>query len=899
MADAMEIIISAVDSASEVFQSIIESASNMASGITDAVGTAGGDFDTIAENAANFSDSVSNIDTSTLEELAAELGMDTEEVERLISSAADIGSMSAGFNEVAAAADDLEQEIQDDIDKMDELGSAGDVMAAQTFMDFAKGASDTMSEMADKAGSVQDSWTRLGLAADGAGISMDNMKSAVSGLSDETGRAGGSIRESFIAMTSAGITDMNTMQTVFKGASAQAFILGTDVNSLADKFSGMAMKSTLSEKTLKGTGITMAELGEAMGLHGATVDEVKDKWSELDTNQRAAALGMAASMNEGKDANEEYKNSWQGLQDQVEIAKGKLETMAGKVLLPVLVPAMKLASDILSGFGSVIDSVMNGPFGGLVSIVGASAGVFMIAFAGVLALKNILGFLKLEASLAKIEMLALTFAEEFQATGSITSAAANMIGATGFSGLATAAWGAATAVWAAIAPLLPFIAAAALVAIAIYEVGKAFGWWHDVGSMIEAISAGLQEMWNAFVNHPDVQALIQAISSGWEWLSGAIGRAWQAVLDFFGVSSSSNFDIVATLIHGIGAAWDMIREPVMAFCDQVMLVLSVIASVIDGNMSMSDAVIAIWDGLVKNIPIILSGLGQLLGTIWAGIGSLMLSVVRGAISGIVGWFASLPGRILAYLTATRNYIFTQMLNWVQVTRQRAMEIITGILTFFRTLPGRVLAILAMVGRHILTQGMQWIVNAKTRATGVVNGVINFLSNLPGKVYSALHAAAKSILDAGKEWVDAAKQKAQAVVDGAYNTLSGLPGKISSALGGVASAITKPFQDAYDTAKGIWDSIAQLASSVPGVRTASGGFDLDANGNPIIETGTGRHDVLDVNISLKDVPDGVDETFLVEVITSRSVIDALVNNQYYQSANSTANLRYQGKVLRSG
>ena len=90
----------------------------------------------------------------------------------------------------------------------------------------------------------------------------------------------------------------------------------------------------------------------------------------------------------------------------------------------------------------------------------------------------------------------------------------------------------------------------------------------------------------------------------------------------------------------------------------------------------------------------------------------------------------------------------------------------------------------------------------------------------------------------------------------------------------------------------------MASNTPSVH-ASGGFDLDANGNPIIETGAGRHDVLDVNISLKDVPDGVDETFLVEVITSRSVIDALVNNQYYQSANSTANLRYQGKVLRSG
>ena len=456
----------------------------------------------------------------------------------------------------------------------------------------------------------------------------------------------------------------------------------------------------------------------------------------------------------------------------------------------------------------------------------------------------------------------------------------------------------ATTIWAALAPLLPFIAAAALIVVAVYEIGKAFGWWTDVGSMIEAISAGLQRMWNAFVNHPDVQALIQTISSGWEWLSGAIGRAWQAVLDFFGVSSSSDFDIVATLIQGIGAAWDMIREPVMAFCDVVMTVLSVIASVIDGNMSMSDAVINIWNGLVKNIPIILMGLGQFLGTIWATIGSLTLSAVRSLVSGVVNWFAQLPGRILNYLNSIRLYIMVQFLLYATLARERARQLVVGVLTFIKTLPGKILAILAAVGRHILSQGMQWIVNAKTRATGVVNGVINFLSNLPGKVYSALSAAAKSVLDAGKEWVEAAKQKAKEVVDGAYNTLTGLPGKISSALGGVASAITKPFQDAYNTAKGVWDKIVSMASNTPNVH-AAGGFDLDVNGNPIIETGTGRHDVLDVNISLRDVPDGVDETFLVEVITSRSVIDALVNNQYYQSANSTANLRYQGKVLRSG
>ena len=195
--------------------------------------------------------------------------------------------------------------------------------------------------------------------------------------------------------------------------------------------------------------------------------------------------------------------------------------------------------------------------------------------------------------------------------------------------------------------------------------------------------------------------------------------------------------------------------------------------------------------------------------------------------------------------------------------------------------------------------MQWIVNAKTRATGVVNGVINLLTLLPGKVLSALAAVAKSIAQAGLEWISTAKDYASKIVSAIVDGLKGVGDKVGSALGGVKSAVQNALSGALDTAKSYASQINSTISNINARPSGWGGYDLDANGNPIIETGAGRHDVLDVNISLKDVPDGVDETFLVEVITSRSVIDALVNNQYYQSANSTANLRYQGKVLRSG
>jgi nitrate reductase gamma subunit len=58
---------------------------------------------------------------------------------------------------------------------------------------------------------------------------------------------------------------------------------------------------------------------------------------------------------------------------------------------------------------------------------------------------------------------------------------------------------------------LPFIAAAVLVVAAIYEIGKAFGWWTDASSMMDALWAGVQRLWDAFINHPDVQAVLTAL----------------------------------------------------------------------------------------------------------------------------------------------------------------------------------------------------------------------------------------------------------------------------------------------------------------------------------------------------------------------------------------------------
>ena len=129
-----------------------------------------------------------------------------------------------------------------------------------------------------------------------------------------------------------------------------------------------------------------------------------------------------------------------------------------------------------------------------------------------------------------------------------------------------------TATWALISPWLPFIAVGAVIVAVIYEIGQAFGWWSDVSSMMDAIWAGVQRLWSAFVNHPDVQGFIKGVSDAWKAMQPFLNTTISLILRFFNVSGKKDFDIVRTLINAISTAWRAMTAP-------IRLVISVIQAV--------------------------------------------------------------------------------------------------------------------------------------------------------------------------------------------------------------------------------------------------------------------------------------------------------------------------------
>lgn len=314
-----------------------------------------------------------------------------------------------------------------------------------------------------------------------------------------------------------------------------------------------------------------------------------------------------------------------------------LSVSGGQLLKAILIPITPTLIAIMSAIVGVVDGIkgfvgqLQEAWAGLPDWAqeGAKIGIFM-------------GAIILLSSAIIIYLIPAI-------TGGLMSALVSfgsMVGVTIIPGLATlsgAFMTVAAAAWAAVAPFLPFIAVAAAVAVAIYEVGKAFGWWTDVGSMLEAIKNNIGRLWDAFINHPDVKAVIQGIQDAWEglneflkpvvdWLKGI----WDEI---FPESAKGKVDVTRMVIDGIGTAFatlKMILSPIPAAISGVISILSALWNVAkpigEGIYNALKPIVCILLGCSPGIVPALQKVQEVFNTVFSAISGF----IGGIVSSIVG-----------------------------------------------------------------------------------------------------------------------------------------------------------------------------------------------------------------------------------------------------------------------
>ena len=235
-------------------------------------------------------------------------------------------------------------------------------------------------------------------------------------------------------------------------------------------------------------------------------------------------------------------------------------------------------------------------------------------------------------------------------------------------------------------PLTWIALALAAVAFAIYEVGKAFGWWTDVNSMLSAIWAGIQRLWSAFINHPDVQAIISAISNAWRVLSSAIGSAISWVMSFFNINTSGEFDVIRALIDAVGFAWKSLTAPIRTVINVIKLIINVFKQASTQGKSNVDKIKAVF----RALP------GAIRGAISA-LANIITAPFRTAYSRISGVVSSIKNSVRTITSVNISSVTSKLTSPFTAAYNRIKGIVSNIISKAKSIPSNIPVIGGMFG----------------------------------------------------------------------------------------------------------------------------------------------------------------------------------------------------------
>ena len=642
-----------------------------------------------------------NIDTSGLDDLNTSLDGTSESIDEVASSA---DEATSSFDDASGSAGDLSDTLsgldstglQEANSNAQELaGSLSESVQGASELDTAMGAlagaaaAGGLMEMVDTAGRINDSWTRLDLTFGGVS---DSMKQSINSVSNETGRSGGIIRDYFNQMGIAGVTNTDLLSQSFEALSGRAYQTGNSIEAMENVMQRMVLSGNAGARQLTQLGISAEDLGRAMGV---SADEASKAFKELSQEDRLRVLTQA--MGDGKRANEEYKNSWQGVKDQAAAAFAGLMGAVGTPILQMLIPAMQMATSVVKTLSSGFKA-LPGPLQAVIGGIGAGVAIFA-AFAGAIGVAGqVIGGLK-----AGIDVI-----RSLSAVSQILSSVRSVL---------TVVNGAlAASEWAALLPVL-LVAAAVIALIAIlwylYNTnedvrnaidGFAQALWNLGGTITGALAGAFAWLQGAWQNTVDFftnggTAISDAVTGTFIWISesimGIFGAVvewltvtWQGIVDFFTETGQLIWDtltgvfmgIYETIMGTLGGAfqwlqdtWNMLVNTFMTYAPLIAQVLFVMAT---GGVGAIVLLLAHMNGMPNQVGAILQ---NVIGRITGFVGSMVsnfTSGARNAVQGFVSGLSNLAGAVYNELQKTLDRVMdwgSQIVGRLGEIAQRAWQ----------------------------------------------------------------------------------------------------------------------------------------------------------------------------------------------------------------------------------
>ena len=671
-------------------------------------------------------------------------------------------------------------------------------MASGAMLSYAKDA-------VDSAVTAENEWNRFGNAIEKNGGNWEKdsaaMKKWVADYSNNTGRSVADTRAAMNTYLQAGYS-YSEAQQMMAATSNYAAQTGISQEEAAGKL----------QKALMGNGKAIKEIG-------LDINDYKDKTTGAIDKTRL----MNDVLNRTQGASDKYADSTAGKFQRLNNVLASMKTDFGNALIDAITPLIP----VVQGFLDVIKN-LPGPVktvGFAAMALGAGIGIIAGPLMSVIGLLEMMGFtlpaLTGEAGLLSGALTQLGLAtgvlsaEEVTLTAEeIAAAAAHASNGVAVAAEGVAADGAATsftilsaAEWSALWPILAIAAAIAAVIIIIEQIGEAMGWWTDFGTMLDAIKAGVERLWNAFINSPQVQGAIKAVQN-------AIQQLWnfvKPVFDWLGAAWNDLFNG-----EGAGSGGPDVVGQIINFFGQLGSIASQVFGILQrGFNAVAYIVTPLWNGLSQIIGVF----GQLM-------------------NGSISWQDAFMKVLTIIGTAVRGF----SARLAPIALQIGRTLLNGIVNTLRRIPVLLGQLLLQAVTRIGTFGNNAAIRARAAGRQILMGIVNYIRQLPGRVGSfmmqlpgrisgAAGAAVGAAMSLASQLLTAVVNGVKGIADAVFNEFMNIGNKIRDAIGNAVNNALQFGNDIKDAVLGalgihspgiIQRKIAIEFQDIPGRITESNG-----------------------------------------------------------------------------
>lgn len=681
--------------------------------------------------------------------------------ESVSSSAEEVGNSidninGAGMQDASAGAGELEQKTEEADSEVQNLNNDLSIINASSLLDAAQQVGELGQQAEQMAQDMNEASITVGQLATQTGIAEPQMRAMVASLTsadfpqeeammyikslDQMGVSSSNLAKSASDIDMIGDAFGLTGERA-TSMSQELGVLGVDMNNVSSAFNALAYANANTVggmdnyyNFLRKYDSQFKELGYNVDQTSLIIAAATQKYG----GGRAALSGLSNAL---KEADGDSRKLEQALGMQA----GSLDN-ATQITGQYEGQLAQLASEeaqhktLLDQMGAAWDSfnmTIGNALAPLLSVAGAigQVGQFGLQIQGITqlgsALKDTIKWIK-DFNIAQT---AKNLIEGEGAIASIAAAVGITTEAAAAEGATVAFGGLAIAEGAALWPILAIVAAIALFVAAAFEIGKAFGWWTDVGSMLEAIQAGIMRLWDAFINHPDVQALIQGITDAWNWLVPAVTGVVNAIMEFFGITTGGQFDFVRAVIDAIGKAWQLITFPIRTVISLVQLVTNVFNQFATGQMTLQGALISIWNAITTALASIFSRIINAVLRFGAQMLAKAIQAGRNFVNGIVNTLKSLPGRVFSIVSGVAGRIGSAIQHWVSTASSKVQSVIKAITSPFSGVVSSISGALNGV-KNAITAPFRAAYDAVKPIINNIKSGIDMITNLPfgGEAY---------------------------------------------------------------------------------------------------------------------------------------------------------------------